>query len=90
MHQSRKPALFLKGIEKIIFDMDGVITSEQNYWSAAALTVYEMFYSNQYYGDCTIKTNLVEEEVFNIRREIFLADKTINLLKIEGQIVTGI
>ena len=28
--------------DKIIFDMDGVITSEFIYWDAAALTIYEL------------------------------------------------
>ena len=37
-------------IDKIVFDMDGVITSEYDYWEAAALTVYELLYSHKYYG----------------------------------------
>ena len=36
--------------DKIIFDMDGVVTSEYIYWDAAALTVYELLYSHKFYG----------------------------------------
>lgn len=36
--------------DKLIFDMDGVITSEYIYWDTAALTVYELVYSWKYYG----------------------------------------
>ena len=36
-----KLAKFLDKYDTVIFDMDGVITSEQNYWNCAALTVWE-------------------------------------------------
>ena len=35
---------------KIIFDMDGVITAEECYWNAAALTVWELLYGKHYLG----------------------------------------
>lgn len=35
---------------KIIFDMDGVITGEERYWDAAALVVWELFFSPRYLG----------------------------------------
>src|ERR1700694_4074341 len=34
----------------IIFDLDGVITSEEAYWDAAGLTLHEMLYSPRYWG----------------------------------------
>ncbi len=34
----------------IIFDLDGVITSEEAYWDAAGLTLHEMLYSPHYWG----------------------------------------
>jgi phosphoglycolate phosphatase-like HAD superfamily hydrolase len=34
----------------IIFDLDGVITSEEAYWDAAGLTLYEFCYSPRYWG----------------------------------------
>ena len=33
----------------IIFDLDGVITSEAAYWDAAGLTLHELFYSPRYW-----------------------------------------
>ena len=40
--------------DTVIFDMDGVITSEEMYWNAAALTVYEYINSSDYFGKSTI------------------------------------
>ena len=37
-------------IDLIIFDLDGVITSEEAYWDAAGLTLYELCYSPRYWG----------------------------------------
>lgn len=34
----------------IIFDLDGVITSEEAYWDAAGLTLHELLYSSRYWG----------------------------------------
>jgi phosphoglycolate phosphatase-like HAD superfamily hydrolase len=34
----------------IIFDLDGVITSEEAYWDAAGLTLHELLYSPSYWG----------------------------------------
>ena len=34
----------------IIFDLDGVITSEEAYWDAAGLTLHELLYSPHYWG----------------------------------------
>lgn len=34
----------------LIFDLDGVITSEEKYWNTARLTVWEMITSEQYLG----------------------------------------
>jgi phosphoglycolate phosphatase-like HAD superfamily hydrolase len=40
----------LKNIETVIFDMDGVVTSEKYYWISSALTAMEIFYSKDYLG----------------------------------------
>jgi len=37
-------------LELLIFDLDGVITSEQKYWNAARLTVWELLCSPDYLG----------------------------------------
>ena len=34
----------------IIFDLDGVITSEEAYWDATGLTLHELLYSPRYWG----------------------------------------
>ncbi len=40
----------LKKIELLLFDMDGVITSEHSYWDVAGLTVRELIESSAYLG----------------------------------------
>jgi phosphoglycolate phosphatase-like HAD superfamily hydrolase len=54
-------------IKTLIFDLDGVITSEQKYWNTARLTVWELICSpnylglSQYFGDSPdVKTRLVD------------------------------
>ena len=42
-----KPAPFLEKYDTILFDMDGVITSEEMYWKAAALIVHEFLHSKK-------------------------------------------
>jgi len=80
----KRIAKFLKGIDTIIFDMDGVITSEQNYWNAAALTVYEMLNSRCYYGNKDIDCDLSPQQIRGIRNTIFVNDKMISMLKDKG------
>ena len=77
-------ASFLKQYHTILFDMDGVITSEQNYWNCAALTVYEYLHSNKFYGTETISAAWCMEHVAEIRSDIFYQDKTIKVLKERG------
>lgn len=73
-----KLADFLDKYDTVIFDMDGVITSEQNYWNAAALTVYE------YLHDGNIDTIECMNEVSDIRGKVFYDDKIISVLKEKG------
>ena len=79
-----KPASFLDKYDTILFDMDGVITSERMYWKAAALTVYEFLHSKKYYGSEEIVPSdiqLVSEELMT---EYFCGDKTIKFMKNKG------
>lgn len=71
-----QPAKFLDKYKYIIFDMDGVITSEQNYWVTAALTVWELFFD---ISENDVKT--LEKNAKNIRNIVFNNDKTIIKLK---------
>lgn len=68
-----KPAPYLAKYNTLIFDMDGVITSEESYWDAAALTVCEMT------GGAADARRVRE-----IRADIFYGDRLIRLLKEKG------
>lgn len=67
--------------EKVIFDMDGVITSEHIYWDTAALTVYELLYSHKQFGVMDIDREWCRENYKELRRVIFCSDKTIRAVK---------
>lgn len=69
-----KAASFLKKYNTVLFDMDGVITSEQAYWDAAALSVYE--YLN---NDINAANAMANKD--KIRKAVFLNDKTVQYLK---------
>ncbi|WHH61407.1 HAD hydrolase-like protein [Petroclostridium sp. X23] len=84
MEKHKRPATFLEGIDRIIFDMDGVITSEQNYWNAAALTVHEMQNGKEYFGNQDIETSLSSQQIKDIRTTVFVNDQLISLLKDRG------
>ena len=76
-----KLAKFLDKYDTVIFDMDGVITSEQNYWNCAALTVWE--YLNYNSGQ---KINATEcmQNISKIRSHVFSDDEMISVLKGKG------
>ncbi len=61
-------------IKKIIFDMDGVVTSERGYWNCAAMTVYEKIFEE-------LSVKWCEENIEALSEEIFLNDTTIVTLK---------
>ena len=65
--------------DTLIFDMDGVITSENGYWDAASLTVRE-FLTNRFGGE-DIDVGYMSQNVKKIRSEVFFEDKLITLLK---------
>lgn len=75
---------FLNGYDTIIFDMDGVITSEQNYWNAAALTVWEFLESGKYYGEGEFSPAAALESLIDIRKSLFCGDEIITALKERG------
>lgn len=74
---------FLTKYDTVIFDMDGVITSEQAYWDAAALTVYQQMNAKALFDD-EVDVNYYMENLKKIRKEVFLDDKLIQLLKDKG------
>lgn len=78
-----KLAKFLDKYDTVIFDMDGVITSEQNYWNCAALTVWEYLKWNRD-GGKNIDTEWAEQHLKEIRSRVFCNDEIISVLKGKG------
>ncbi|MCC8169043.1 MAG: HAD hydrolase-like protein [Oscillospiraceae bacterium] len=76
-----KLAKFLDKYDTVIFDMDGVITSEQNYWNCAALTVWEYLH---YIGGKKINSAKCAENMAQIRKKVFSNDSLISVLKGKG------
>ncbi len=68
-----------KQFDTVIFDLDGVITGEDTYWKAAALTVYEYFYD-----DLELNSQFCYENVDAITERVFSYQKTIVTLKSLG------
>ncbi len=67
--------------DTIVFDMDGVITSEYSYWDAAALTVYELLYSKDYYGKQELDRTWCMKRLDQIFDIIFCGERTIQAVK---------
>lgn len=72
---------------KVIFDMDGVVTGEESYWDAAALVVWELFFSPRYLGLVPRESGLAfrpdppPEQIAAVRRRIFDGDRTVAFFK---------
>lgn len=63
----------MENYETLIFDMDGVMTSEECYWDTAALTVEELF-----------SGSADEAQVKSVRDRVFYGDRLIRLFKDRG------
>jgi len=74
-----------RNVETIIFDMDGVMTSESEYWNSADLTVLELLYSGQFLGlkNGTMGTILHKPGVC-VELNRFVSESFIALLKNNG------
>ncbi|MEG2584157.1 MAG: hypothetical protein RSA27_06605, partial [Oscillospiraceae bacterium] len=73
--------LNLNDFDKIIFDMDGVITSEYIYWDTAALTIYELLFDYKFYGKHDIDREWCRKNYKEISDTIFCGEKTIRAVK---------
>jgi phosphoglycolate phosphatase-like HAD superfamily hydrolase len=73
-------------IKTVLFDVDGVLLSEEHYFDASALTVWELLMSNNYLGLAPnqFKTSYQEDEIKAIRAEVFKNDTVLKLLKSRG------
>lgn len=75
---------FLNKYNTVIFDMDGVITFERQYWNAAAMTVWEYFHSEKYFGKEKMNSKQMMSDFEKIRNCVFSGDNLIMLLKSKG------
>jgi phosphoglycolate phosphatase-like HAD superfamily hydrolase len=73
-------------IKTILFDVDGVLLSEEHYFDASALTVWEMLISKNYLGLMPeeFKTDYSEMEIRSIRDTVFKNDTVLELQKSRG------
>jgi phosphoglycolate phosphatase-like HAD superfamily hydrolase len=69
----------------VLFDVDGVMLSEERYFDASALTVYELINSPQYLkGSDVFTPQPKEEEIRRIRKEVFADDEVLSFMKSRG------
>ena len=73
-------------IETILFDIDGVLLSEERYFDASALTVWELLYSPAYVSleGQLFKNQLTNQEIQDIRSIVFQKDDVLNFMKSLG------
>ena len=73
-------------IDTILFDVDGVILSEERYFDASALTVWEMMQSHHYLGlNAEVFTPTPSEnQIRSVRKRIFDDDKVLHTIKERG------
>ena len=71
----------LSNIHTVLFDMDGVITSEYLYWDAAALTVLELLCGKHHFGRETLNVLEFMRNVKQIRETVFCGEQTIRAVK---------
>ena len=71
-------------VKTVLFDVDGVLLSEERYFDASSLTVWEVFHSNHYLGlgPEKYKTEFSDEEIATIRATVFENDLVLNYFKI--------
>lgn len=73
--------LNLNDFDKIIFDMDGVITKETSYWQAAALTCYDLLFDYTHYGKCGIDRTWCRNQYLEIYSTLFCNERTVRAVK---------
>ncbi|MBE3551488.1 MAG: HAD family hydrolase [Kyrpidia tusciae] len=72
-------------LELVLFDVDGVLLSEERYFDGSALAVWELLYSPRYLGlEGSFTANPSEEQIRVVREKVFLNDKILHALKGKG------
>ncbi|QQE80676.1 HAD family hydrolase [Alicyclobacillus sp. SO9] len=73
----------------ILFDVDGVLLSEERYFDASALTIYELLSSSRFLGVSIsylpeYRDNFSDEQIHQIRWSVFVQDTVLNAMKSLG------
>src|SRR5690606_34812496 len=70
-------------IKTVLFDVDGVLLSEERYFDASALTVWEILYSPNYLGldPRNFKVDYSDSEIEEIRNVVFEHDLVLKFQK---------
>ncbi|MFC0186766.1 HAD family hydrolase [Fictibacillus aquaticus] len=73
-------------ISTVLFDVDGVLLSEEHYFDASALTVWELLLSENYLGLAPnqYRVDVAFSEIKLIRGEVFQHDQVLSFLKSRG------
>ncbi|MBM7713119.1 HAD family hydrolase [Siminovitchia sp. FSL H7-0308] len=73
-------------VKTVLFDVDGVLLSEERYFDMSALTVWEVLNSSKYLGlePETFKTDLGDREIDDIRSQVFVQDQALKFMKACG------
>lgn len=73
-------------IKTILFDVDGVILSEERYFDASALTVWEMIHSDAYLGLAgdAFEPAPPEPVIRRVRDTVFDQDRVLDMIKSRG------
>lgn len=73
--------LQLNEYEKIIFDMDGVVTSEIAYWYAAALAAYDLLTDYEHYGVGGIDREWLRKNYIEVYNTVMCGGRTVKAVK---------
>ena len=76
-------------MKKVIFDIDGVLLSEERYFDVSALTVWELLYSPKYMGlpaeqEDFDASRVTEGQIAGCRSSVWGNDKLLSWLKARG------
>ncbi|WP_040203765.1 HAD family hydrolase [Neobacillus jeddahensis] len=73
-------------IKTILFDVDGVLLSEEHYFDVSALTVWELLHSRNYLALAPeqFTTDNSKEEIKKIREHVFVNDTVLKFMKSRG------
>ncbi len=76
-------------MKKVIFDVDGVLLSEERYYDVSALTVWEILYGRKYMGlpserDDFVAETVTDGQIAAIRSEVWGRDALLSWLKSRG------